>query len=106
MDFNINDKVRVQLTPHGRAVHAASHADLCKRVPALSAWGYRPPTEDADGWSEWQLWSLMATFGAHTSASYPLCFETAIQIVLPPATLMPVSPTPTLEMSAVRAMCR
>ena len=84
MDFNINDKVRVRLTPHGRAVHAANHAELCGQAPALPGWGYRPPTENADGWSEWQLWSLMAAFGAHMRTDVPQCFEqNTIRIVTP-----------------------
>ena len=84
MDFNINDKVRVRLTPNGRAIHAKNHADLCVRIPALSKWVYKPPTEDAEGWSEWQMWSLMATFGADTGNGMPQCFEqNTIRIVTP-----------------------
>ena len=96
MDFNINDKVRVRLTAHGRAVHATSYAILCERKPALSAWLYRPPTEDAGGWSEWQIWSLMATFGAHTGRGMPQCFEqNTIRIVTPT-----VEPTPFTDQRA------
>ena len=87
MDFDINDKVRVRLTPHGRAVHATSHAELCARIPALARWDYIAPVEDADGWSEWQMWSLMATFGAHMRTDVPQCFElNTIRIVMPAST--------------------
>ena len=84
MDFNINDKVRVRLTPHGRAVHADSHDELFARLSGFAQWDYIAPIEDADGWSEWQMWSLMATFGSHMRTDVPQCFElNTIRIVMP-----------------------
>jgi hypothetical protein len=41
------------------------------------------PTEDAEGFSTWQLWALMADFGEHIAMGLEVPFETSIQIVLP-----------------------
>ena len=40
---------------------------------------YRPPDEDKDGWSRWQLWVLMETFGDVTGMSRPNCFDLNIE---------------------------
>lgn len=67
LPFNINHYVRVKLTDHGRGL--------------LAQMQYAPPfTEDADGWSEWQLWELMRTFGPHVYMGGNLVFETVIEI--------------------------
>lgn len=61
MNFNINNRVRVKLTPEGRAFHAADHAMFNMRTGKNLP--YNPPREDEQGWSTWQLWNLMHTFG-------------------------------------------
>lgn len=48
--ININDVVRVRLTASGRATVLAAKGKSIR--------------EDVDGWSTWQLWDLMHTFGA------------------------------------------
>lgn len=61
--MNINDKVLVRLTPIGHALLAANHAKLfegARRVPE-----FVPPRTRPDGWTEFQLWVLMAEFGPH-----------------------------------------
>lgn len=86
MRFNINEIVRVKLTDHGRAVHAADHAMFWASLASskgIKTPEYQPPKEDADGWSKWQLWDLMGTFGAHTGLCRVPCFETTIEIVVP-----------------------
>ena len=76
MDFNINDTVWVRLTPHGRAMLKANHAEICAAFPNILAdLAYTPPVEDLDGWSEWQMWGLMQEFGEHTGNGKPQCFE-------------------------------
>lgn len=76
VDFNANDYVRVKLTQHGRDLLKKQHEAL----NAVSVYlPYRPPTEDSDGWSRWQLHRLMNHFGSHTGMGMPLCFETCIQ---------------------------
>ena len=93
MDFNINDKVRARLTPHGRMMHAINHVHAVNHVvicagfptPALLAdLAYTQPLEDLDGWSEWQMWKLMQEFGGHVGIGMPQCFELdTIRIVTP-----------------------
>jgi hypothetical protein len=83
--FNINDTVRVRLTDHGRAVLRdgwQSTTDTYFATPEqLAIRGeYKPPKEDAHGWSEWQLWALMEAFGEHTGLGCRLAFETEIEI--------------------------
>lgn len=83
MKFNINEKVRVKLTDHGRAVHAADNDAFWSSIQHPSPPPYTPPKEDAEGWSEWQLWTLMEAFGKHTHIGCNNCFETTIELVTP-----------------------
>ncbi len=101
MDFNINDKVRVKLTDHGRACLERNHVEFWAGIGRPAPYAYTPPTEDAEGWSEWQLWSLMHELGPHTSMGLSVPFETTIQIV----ERKPYTPPPEDPMSAVRSMC-
>ena len=78
MQFNINDTVRVKLTEHGRAVHAADHVKFWASVEHPNPPSYSPPTEDGDGWSKWQLWALMEAFGPHVHLGFRPCFESVI----------------------------
>lgn len=71
MQFNINNKVRVRLTPKGKRVLAEKYKGLRP--------GY-PPKEDAAGWSEWQLWDLMQTFGECIFLGCDMPFEGTIEI--------------------------
>ena len=83
MQFNINEIVRVRLTDHGRAMHKADHKIFWDSVGVLISPSYVPPKEDENGWSEWQLWSLMQSFGNHLSLGGKNCFETTIEIFEP-----------------------
>ena len=80
MKFNVNDKVRVRLTDRGRTIHRNAYESLRRDVPSLSP--YRPPTEDQDGWSDWQLWYLMREFGASMFNGCEVPFQTTIDIVV------------------------
>lgn len=77
--FNINDRVRVKLTPEGKAAHAADHAAFWAKVG--KAMPYKPPKEDAEGYSTWQLWSLMQAFGSHIGLGLKVPFDTEILLV-------------------------
>lgn len=84
--FNLNAYVRVKLTEHGREM-LRQRADYINK--ALHDRGcdarveYDDIAEDADGWSEWQLWDLMHKFGDHVShGTVHMPFETDMQIVL------------------------
>lgn len=78
MRFNINDHVRVRLTDRGRALHRQHHDELFEGSSYKP--DYRPPVEDADGWSRWQLWRLMHEFGEQLYNGAPLVFETEIEV--------------------------
>lgn len=77
--LNLNDSVRVKLTDHGRSVHAKDHADCWGSAGVIRP--YTPPKEDADGWSTWQLWVLMQTFGPHIYMGATPCFLGDIEVV-------------------------
>ena len=77
-EFNLNDKVRVKLTERGRAALEADHIAFWASVVGR-AMPYTPPKEDADGWSEWQLWSLMSALGNHLKIGFSSVMETTIQ---------------------------
>ena len=101
MDFNINDKVRVKLTDCGRQALASQHVEFWASVGRTAPYPHTPPKEDAEGWSEWQLHSLMNELGHLCRIGGPVPFETTIQMVeRKPWTAPPEDP-----MSAVRSMC-
>jgi hypothetical protein len=78
MKININTSVRVKLTDEGRRIHRAQHDKLYAFVP--NPYTYRAPPEDSDGWSTWQLWVLMNTFGPKLHNGCKMPFETEIDI--------------------------
>jgi DNA-binding MarR family transcriptional regulator len=85
MDFNINRNVFVKLTDEGRRILRQAHDDLHAHIRSVSPMPtnpseYRPPEEDEDGWSKWQLWELMASFGAHICNGCKPPFELTIRI--------------------------
>lgn len=80
-DLNINETVQVKLTFEGIRILKERHEDLRHRVPSISEW--RVPRTDKDGWSEFQLWSLMQIFGPHITMGGPNPFETTIQVPKP-----------------------
>jgi repressor LexA len=71
MEINLNDKVRVKLNDLGREIHKKENDDHPE---------YQPPEEDENGWSEWQLWTLMRTFGPHMNLGVKVPFETTIEL--------------------------
>jgi len=79
MKFNINEKVRVKLTEHGKALHREYHAKFLAHL-GQKAPDYTPPKEDAEGWSEWQLWVLMQEFGPHMGLGFRTVIETEIEV--------------------------
>jgi hypothetical protein len=84
--LNINDTVRVRLTDYGRAVlrddwQSTTNIYYARPEQREIRGEYKPPKEDENGWSEWQLWALMEAFGEHTGNGCRLSFETAIEIV-------------------------
>ena len=78
--FNINEYFRVKLTPRGKAIHRAEHDAFTAQFPNAKI-EYHAPEEDAEGWSKWQAWSLMQTFGPHIAMGFDPPFETTIEVL-------------------------
>ena len=76
VDFNINENVWVRLTQSGKLIHRRQHDELRKEFPSLGR--YRPPYADAAGYTRWQLWDLMQTFGPHITLGGDPPFHTDI----------------------------
>jgi hypothetical protein len=85
MLFNINDYVKIRLNEYGKSILKKNHAVKNKGLPIK----YKPPEEDIDGYSEWQLWCFMAEFGEHMYNGCTMPFETIIKIVEPEKILKP-----------------
>lgn len=81
--FNMNESVRVRLTDLGREALRRQHFDLYASIGKTRPPEYRPPREDANGWSTWQLWSLMHDLGHLCYMGGGLPFETNIQFERP-----------------------
>jgi len=80
MKFNINNTVLVKLTDRGRKVLKEQHEQFCKDFPSIpeKVKEYEPKKEDANGFTEFQLWVLMETFGPYTHIGMETMFETEI----------------------------
>jgi hypothetical protein len=79
MFFNINEKVKVRLTDFGRKKYKE---DLEKLFAAFAInHTVQPKLEDAEGWSQWQLYDLMSTLGVYCTIGGELPFEPTIIIL-------------------------
>jgi len=77
MKFNINDYVKVKLTPFGVEILARKHAELKKEYPSLHE--FKMPVIDSEGYTKYQMWHLMQDFGDCLGFG-TLPFETTIDI--------------------------
>lgn len=77
MKFNVNNYVAIQLTDFGKEILRKEHAEIFKNMD----YPYIEPKEDADGWSKWQMHTLMYFFGKYTYNGGKLPFNTNIIIV-------------------------
>ena len=80
--FNVNESVWVRLNPKGREILWREHERFYASIGRPGT-PYITPKEDADGWSKWQLWSLMADFGPHMHMGGDTPFETTICLTDP-----------------------
>lgn len=81
MKVNINGMVRVRLTDLGRKTLAILRAQENEHLAAAgSRVRISLAVAEVDGWSEWQLWELMAKFGEFCGNGSPLMFETEIEL--------------------------
>jgi hypothetical protein len=78
MKFNINYYVRVKLNDHGRSIHRKNFDKIFLNHSTIE---YRPPKEDEDGYSKFQLWDLMREFGEYMGLGLDNPFDTEIDIV-------------------------
>lgn len=62
--MNMNEYCWVKLTTFGRAIHRNEFDELNAHYPKAGL-HYIPPETNADGWSRFQLWSLMHLYGKH-----------------------------------------
>jgi len=70
--FNINRNVKVKLTKVGRAVYNEYYTNSPVTPPKI--------VEDAEGYSEWQMWELMQIFGSHVGMGIEAPFELNVLI--------------------------
>ncbi|QFZ84556.1 hypothetical protein GFK26_18175 [Variovorax paradoxus] len=79
--FNFNDRVRIRLTPHGRAFHAMQHVMF--NMQHGTDLKYIPPVEDAEGWSEWHMHEIANQFGEQLfNGNSELPFETTAELII------------------------
>jgi len=79
IEFNINEYVLVKLTKAGIDELERQHEELRLRLPKLSS---KLPNrkEDEEGFTRWQLWSLMNTFGHMVGLGMEPPFDTNIKL--------------------------
>jgi hypothetical protein len=76
IDFNINNYVLVKLTNTGKNILKTEHDKMAADYPMLGE--YKPPFEDHDGYSRWQMWDIMGKLGSHCGHGFSLPFDTNI----------------------------
>lgn len=79
MKFNINHCIKVKLTDLGRKIHKENYERVLGKM--LYKYPYQPKAEDKNGWSKWQAWDFMATFGPHVGNGCDIPCETEIEIL-------------------------
>lgn len=78
INFNLNDYIHVKLTVKGRKILRENHDDLYKTYTGDIK--YRPPVEDKNGYSKWQLWDFMHSLGPRMVMGIPGVCATNIKI--------------------------
>lgn len=81
--FNLSDYVRVKLTASGRGILYKQHQELVELIFSKNPNATPIPfkiNEDDQGWSRWQLHTLISKFGAAVSVGGPLPFELEIKL--------------------------
>lgn len=81
VSFNINSYVYVKLTKKGLDILKKEHDDLKYFYGDKGSLpDFEPPAANSDGYSKFQLWSLMATFGGDCFNGCDVPFETTFLI--------------------------
>lgn len=80
MKFNINEYVKVKLTPYGKQKLLEDHNEFWSQYGIGYKHEFILPKEDENGYSTWQLWLLMKNLGKYCNVGAELPFETDILI--------------------------
>lgn len=82
--FNLNEIVKVKLTDHGHEILKQQHDELNVMIHARGGKGFGEyqPKVDADGYTTFQLWSLMETFGPYIGMCKDEPFNINIKFVV------------------------
>lgn len=80
MKFNINNYVKVKLTDHGKEILLKQAEEFRSEHPNIASY-YELPKEDDEGFSKWQLHSLMYRLGHLMFICGENVIETEIEII-------------------------
>ena len=71
--INLNDRVKVKLTPLGVEIYYHQYDELSKQIKERGGNQLEPrmPEIDKDGYTEFQLWHFMALYGEHIGMCKP-----------------------------------
>ena len=75
--FNVNDYVWVKLTPVGLKILERNFYELRRAFPNLPK-QFTPPLMDDEGYTKYQMWSLMNDFGNYMVMGGQSPFETDV----------------------------
>lgn len=78
--ININEKIKVKLTPIGAEIYYKQYDELNKNA-GKTVLEPRMPKIDKDGYTEFQLWHFIELYGEHIGVCKPNVIE-PIEIVL------------------------
>ena len=83
--ININDSVKVKLTPYGKEMYVKHYKDLFSYIPnedRCLSWQFdQPPKEDDEGYYHDEMWSLMMIFGKHMYMGCKQVFDSNTLII-------------------------
>jgi hypothetical protein len=78
IEFSLNEYVLVKLNNTGIDILKENHTRLRSFYPSIGK--FTLPVTDEDGWSKWQLWVLINTFGDRVNMGVTSPFEINIKI--------------------------
>lgn len=79
LKYNINHGVKVKLTEHGQNIILEQQEQFRSKHPEIAS-AITSPKPDKDGWTTWQMWSLMSAFGDAIGLTSDIPFETDVLI--------------------------
>lgn len=72
---NLNNKIKVKLTEHGRSILEKDVTDTLGRLKGFNISDYSLYRTDDEGYTEFQLWNFMSIFGPHFWNGCPKIIE-------------------------------